>query len=447
MRDSADGVSWTRWVEQSRHRLAQFLKYTNNVYDLLGGLRGVRDRRIRPQIPTHHVLWSLCLAAVFRLPSFNALEGYLREAGFQRLLGRRASAGRKAFSADTVARVLDGLCAGSLRGANRAILTQAERNKAFREGGPAGLRCVAIDGWEMLSSRGRDCLDCLTRTLSTARGDVVEHYHRAAIALLLGPAVEVVLDFEFLRNQAGRRAAGELDVGTDEGEVTAARRVIRRLHEDFGRFLDVFVLDGLYPDGPTLHTLRQCGYSAVITLRKASDEPLKEALALTAGRPPDLTWDDPERRESLRAWDCPDLQTLDSYDGALRVVRVEVTSWDRGETKTWCALAVGEKVEKLSARQIHRIQRMRWHEENTGFHQWTTQWHLNHAFRHSPSGIPAVLWIWLLMFNLLQLFAYRRLRRRRSPADPSHTLRALVEQMRLGLGRVPRPLPWASRGS
>jgi hypothetical protein len=389
----------------------------------------------------------LCLAAVFRLPSFNALEGYLREVGFQRLLGRRARAGRKAFSADTVGRVLDGLGARSLCRINRAMLAQAERNKVFREGGPAGLRCVAIDGWEMLSSRGRDCPDCLTRTVSTARGDVVEHYHRAVVALTLGPAVEVVLDLEFLRNQAGRRAAGEKDAATDEGEVSAARRVIQRLHEDFGRFLDVFVLDGLYPDGPTLHTLRRCGYSAVITLRKATDEPLKEALALTAGRPADLTWDDPERRESLRAWDCPDLQTLNTYDGALRVVRVEVTSWDHGESKTWCALAVGEQVEKLSVRQIHRMQRMRWHEENTGFHQWTTQWHLNHAFRHSPGGIPAVLWIWLLMFNLFQLFAYRRLRRPRRPADPSRTLRDLVEQMRLDLGRVPGPLPWASRGS
>ena len=100
---STDGVLWTRWVERSRHRLAQFLKYANNVYDLLGGLRRVHDRRVRPQIPTLHVVWSLCLAAAFRLPSFNALEGYLREAGFQRLLGRRVKAGRKAFSADTVA--------------------------------------------------------------------------------------------------------------------------------------------------------------------------------------------------------------------------------------------------------------------------------------------------------------------------------------------------------
>ena len=156
------------------------------------------------------------------------------------------------------------------------------------------------------------------------------------------------------------------------------------------------------------HHRRECRYSAVITLRKATDEPLKDALALWEGQPPKDTWEDRQRCETIRAWDCPEVRTLDTFDGPLRVVRAEVTSWRTSQTTTWCAVALGEHGRRLPLRRIHDIQRARWHEENTAFHQWTTQWKLGRAFRHSPEGVRAVLRIWTLTFNLLQLFCFRR---------------------------------------
>jgi hypothetical protein len=446
MKPTVDSDVASCWMLRSRNRLAQFLKYAQNVYDLPQLLRQVHDRRPRPQIPTFTVLLGLCFAAAFRCRSFNAMEGHLREKGFQRLLGRRVSPGKKAFSADTVARVADGLDDEALRAVQRRIIGQAERNKVFREGWPGALRCVALDGWEVFCSRRRHCDDCLTRTVHTQAGDEIEYYHRVVVALLLGEKTEVVLDLEPVRSLRGRRAAGEANATTDEGEKTAARRLIQRLHESYGGFLAVLVLDGLYPDGPTLTAIAGFGYSAVITLRKTTDEPLKEALALWDGQLPHATWEDLRRCETIRAWDCPELRTLDTFDGPLRVLRAEVTSRRSGQTTTWCAVVLGEIGRRLSPRRVHEIQRARWHEENTAFHQWTTQWHLGRAYRHSPGGVRAVLRIWTLTFNLMQLFCFRRLRRPRHPRDPSDTLCHLVGQMILGLGVIPAALPWAARG-
>ena len=56
----------------------------------------------------------------------------------------------------------------------------------------------------------------------------------------------------------------------------------------------------------------------------------------------------------------------------------------------------------------------------------------------------ALLLIWMLAFNLLQLFVYRRLGRARRPKDPTDTIRHIVEVMLRDLATLPEPIPWAA---
>jgi hypothetical protein len=56
----------------------------------------------------------------------------------------------------------------------------------------------------------------------------------------------------------------------------------------------------------------------------------------------------------------------------------------------------------------------------------------------------AVLLLWSLVFNLLQLFVYRRLKRPRKPRDPTDTIRHIVEVMARELGAIPEPIPWSA---
>jgi hypothetical protein len=72
----------------------------------------------------------------------------------------------------------------------------------------------------------------------------------------------------------------------------------------------------------------------------------------------------------------------------------------------------------MSRRTGLKIGRARWHLENTGFHQFVRYWNLNHVFRHTDIALLAVLLLWMLAFDLLQLFIYRCLKRPRRPKDP-----------------------------
>ncbi|MGH9391285.1 MAG: hypothetical protein ACRD1Z_16885, partial [Vicinamibacteria bacterium] len=290
------------------------------------------DGRRRPSIPTQDVVYSLFFGALLRVRSLNALEGRLKRPGFQRLLGRRATPDEKSFSADTVARVLDSLQTDSLRRLLARFVQQAERKKLFRSGPEGAKRVVAIDGWESFSSESRHCPECLDRKKTRKGREVVEYYHRMAVALLIHDEVDVVLDFEPFRCADLRRLEG-IPTGSHEGEQTATLRLIERLHKTYGNWIDLFVLDALYPNGTVLTRVDELGYGAVITVKKETDEPFKDAIALTAGKPPDARWDDPVRKEHARAWDVDEIETLDTFRGKLRVVQVKVDK--NGSERTW----------------------------------------------------------------------------------------------------------------
>ena len=182
-----------------------------------------------------------------------------------------------------------------------------------------------------------------------------------------------------------------------------------------------------------------------IVLKKDNNEPLKEALALWKNQPPCEQYDDSETKEHVEFWNADDIETLDTYKGKIRVMRAVVTKPETKQPKrTWCVAIVGKRAQKIGLKTALKITRARWHIENTGFHQWVTHWNLSHVFRHSANAILALLLIWILAFNLLQLFVYRRLRRERQPKDPTDTIRHIVEVMLRQVATLPESIPWAA---
>lgn len=409
-------------------------------------LRGLTDGRRAPLISTFDVVNSLFHTAVLRVPSINALEGDLKEADFQKLIGKPPRKGVKVFSADVVANVLDQMELQRARLALEEVIWRAERNKAFREGSYGTLRCVAVDGWEPFTSYHRHCPHCQVRLVkrklsSGEEVEVKQYYHRYVVALLVGPLIDVVLGIEPVRNLQARKEAGE-QADCDEGELTAAMRLLDSLHKAYGTFIDAFIFDGLYPNGPVLTKLADYRYGAFIVLRNESNEPLKEALTLWQGQPPCLQVDDSEAGEHIDFWEACDLETLDTYKGKIKVIRAVVTGLKDGKKKTWCVAIVGKRAQKVGLRTALKITRARWHIENTAFNQWISYWNLGHVFRHTANAVLAVLLLWSLAFNLLQFFVYRRLKRPRRPKDPTETIRHVVEVMLREVATLPDALPW-----
>jgi hypothetical protein len=435
------------WLINSCGKYQQFARYGCEVYGLPHLLGRLTDGRRDPDIPSLEVVNSLFHTALLRIPSINAIEGDLKEADFQQLIGRKPQQDVKAFSAEVVDNVLDQLHLGGVREVIEDVLWIAERNKAFREGSYGCLRDVAIDGWESFASYDRCCDACLERTIrvkNATTGEVeerVQYYHSYVVAMLLGPVLDVVLDIEPVRSGEVRREAGE--DAHHEGELTAALRLIDRLHATYGSFLDAFVFDALYANGPVMTKIQGYGYGAFIVLQKEDNEPLKEALTLFDGQPPCDQYDDPDTEDHIDFWDADELETLNTFKGKVRVIRALIAHKDE-TCSTWCFAIVGERARKTGRRAALKTVRARWHVEDTAFNQWTQYWNLDHVFHHTPNATLAILLLWILAFNLLQLFVYRRLGRLRNPADPTDTIRHVVEVMNRNVGAIPAPIPWAA---
>jgi hypothetical protein len=203
----------------------------------------------------------------------------------------------------------------------------------------------------------------------------------------------------------------------------------------------VVVGDALYANGPFLTLARELKLGAVLIAKKDGNEPLKEALSLWGNTLPHKIIRDEASRECIALWDVKDVDTLESYSGKIRVVRGRVEKSKGKTASTWCMLVTGV-ANKLSAEHVLAVARGRWHIENTGFNQWVSYWNLSHVFRHTANALMAVLSIWMLVFNLLQLFIYRRLRRPRRPKDPTNTIRHIIEVMQRNVATLQSPIPW-----
>ena len=314
------------WLLSSERKLHQFLRYGWKVFDLPGLLGSLRDGRRDPTISTFHVVNSLFFAAVLRIPSLNALEGYLKEGDFQKLIGLPAQPGEKAFSADTISDMLDLCDVDSARNALAELIRIAERNKVFRGGSYGGKRCVAIDAWEPHSSYERHCPGCLTRQVKGPDGDKrTQYYHRYVVAMLLGTDLDIILAAEPVLSEEALRD-GDADHQGHEGELTAAYRLLDRLHNTYGRFIEIVITDALYANGPWMTRLDQYGYGGIISLQKENNEPLKEAINLCSrGQCQRQMHKDPDNRERVVFSDVDDIQTLSTYAGKVRVIQAEIT--------------------------------------------------------------------------------------------------------------------------
>lgn len=428
-------------------RLRQIVAYGRNVYDLQGLLETVRDRRHCPRVAAAQVAAAVFFCGLLRIRSFNALEPKLYEKPFVRLAGAAADAA-KLCSVDTLSRALRATEIETVWQVCAHMIAAAERKKVFREGWHGALRYVALDGWEPIQSLHRHCGHCLVRKVSVKQrdGSLAErdqYYHRYVVAMLIDRRMDLVVDFEPLL-PFDLRGAGITKSGEDEGELTAAKRLLRRVKEHHG-WLDVVIGDSLYANGPFLSLVKELRMGAVLVARKAGDEPLKEALSLWQGQPPDKTVRDEQSREEIQLWDCPGVETLDSYQGPIRVVRGRVRDLrdaSGGSPKTWCVVVTG-KAGKLPMEKVVAVARSRWHIENTGFHQWSTRWCFAHVFAHNAHAILALYCLFFAAYNLLTLFLYRQLccYGRDRGKDPTRTICRLIDEMLDDLARL-QYSPW-----
>lgn len=252
------------------HEIPSFARYLNKVFDFRTAAAALTDSRIDPEISPAAVFLAVFHGFVFRLPSFQQLEAELAQPNLQRWI--RAD---RAFRDDVLRYSLAGFSLEGLQAMLVHVNRTLKRNKAFEAGRVQGRIVAALDGIEVLSSYSRCCDSCLERRVMVRNNGIkteqVQYYHRAVGCQIISSPVKSFLAFEWLE--------------PNEGEETAALRLLRRLPDLYGSsFFDILLLDALYAQTAVLDLAQQIGWEVVISLKQNQPDLYKSAVRLLTSR-------------------------------------------------------------------------------------------------------------------------------------------------------------------
>lgn len=415
------------------NELAQLLSYFNKVFRLNQRLRGVRDRRCDPDIPTGPVLLSMILGVILRIGSYLDLATQTKRRRWQHLthLG-------KAISDDTFGYVAERFYLEDLRQLLAEVNKELKANKALESSKINGLLFLSLDANEHFHSRSRCCPRCCQREITESdengqKNTVIEYYHRYVYAQINGPKLNPLLDLE--------------PILPGEAEAQAALRLLGRIRRVYGvRFFDAVTIDSWYVQGPFLKAVEKLGWSWMVVLKQERMEVFQEARRLSEGQPAQDAFDDARRDRQVQLWEVNDLNFSDGYgERPVRVVHSQeqwtekkiVGGQKRSQPRSshWWWMA-SQQLAAYPAKVIYEGGHRRWGIENHAFNELTQRYHLEHCFHHHPVAMLAQLLVLLLGFTLFSAYALRHSQKIRLE---QLTLKALAESLNLALEA---DLPW-----
>lgn len=381
--------------------LAQFLHYAQKVFELETRLRGVRDERSSPKIPTQPVLISLLMGVVLRVGSYLNLSEQTQRRRWQHLSGLK-----NPISDDTFEYVTERFRLEDLRQVVAADAKKLKANKALESCKISGLLFLSLDANEHFSSRSRCCECCCQREIEETddqgnKHTVTEYYHRYVFAQINGPKINVLLDVE--------------PILPGEEECAAALRLLGRLRRIYGvRFFDAITVDGWYAKGPFLRSVEKLGWGWIVVLKDQRREVYQEAQQLSGKEKPGLAFEDPERDRQVQLWEVKHLRFSEGYGGNVRVIRSQeqwIQAKIQGGKKTcqpqqsqWL-WANSPGLDGYGPQVIYQGGHRRWGIENKAFNELTQGYHLEHCYHHEAHSMLAQMLILILGFTLFTAFA------------------------------------------
>lgn len=420
--------------------LVQLLTYVSTVYNVGPKIKQAKDGRKQPQIMASTVFCILLLGFLFRMESFNQLNGWIRMGRFRKLFPK----GTRLPFVDAIRDSLSQFELRLLHEVHEDIIQTARKNKVFQQGNIGGMKVAGLDGVEMFESTKKCCEHCLTRV----KEGVTHYFHRAVGCMTVGSDPHVILGMEHLHpKQDGS--------DKDEGELTGGKRLLRRLYKAFHHFADVIVADALYSNAPFVQMIESIGMDAVIRIKNQRLNIVKDAMGLFKGRTADGMWEvkdaEPQsnrtkrrnQRIQVQAWEDEfEMQGLGHPIRFIRFVEtVSGTVFQGGKPKpvtvvkeVWVITTLGQSI---PAQTVWKIIHKRWDIENNGFRELKTKWHIHHCFMHDPRAIEVILLFIVIAFNLFQLYLFRRIRGFRKLRM---TQALLVEELRIQGASLDKPL-------
>jgi hypothetical protein len=377
--------------------LKQLLTYINKVYDIGEKINTLKDKRIKSPVKISTITFVVLFGFMLQIRSFNRLEHWIKKGKFKKVLPKKTNMPR----IDAVRRCLSDFDLDGLKGIHNDIVKTTIKNKVFRNGTIDGLKVAAIDGVELFESTKKCCDKCLSRI---QRDGTTHYFHRSVVCTTVGSDPHIILGQEMLepKNDSSNK---------DEGETTGGKRLIRKLYKQYHHFADIIVADALYCKSTWIKEVLSIGMDAVVRVKDERLHIVKDALALFRYREANKEWiikQGSKKYTKIKAWDEDNFEMSDSSIKVRFIKFVEeIHTKDKVEIKEGWIITTDKFT---AAETLCKIMHKRWDIENNAFHQLKTEWHLDHCFLHSPTGIETVLMFIIIAFNLMQLYFFRCIR-------------------------------------
>jgi Transposase DDE domain. len=368
--------------------LKQILTYINKVYDVGEKINSLKNKN-KSLVKISTISFIVLFGFMLQIRSFNRLDRLLKRNKLKKLLPKKT----KMPYIDAVRRSLSDFDLYGLKDFHTHIVKTTIENKVFRNGTIDGLKVVAIDGTELFESTKKCCDKCLTRN---DKNGTKHYFHTSIVCATVGSHPHIIIGQEMLEPKKD-------SPDKNEGEITGAKRLIKKLYKEFHHFADIIVADALYCKSTWVKEVLSIGMDAVIRV--------KDALALFKCHEANKEWiikQGSKKYTRVKAWDEDNFEMPDSNIKVrfLKFVE-EIHIGDKIEFKEGWIITTDKFA---SSESLWKIMHKRWHIENNAFHQLKTEWHLDHCFLHSPTGVETVLMFIIIAFNLMQLYFFRCIR-------------------------------------
>ena len=264
---------------------------------------------------------------------------------------------------------------------------------------------------------------------------MIEYYHRGVVCHLVGSEIALPIDVELIR--------------PGEGETIAAKRLLDRVLQRYGRFIDAIIGDALYFEAPFFNFCIDHGKHVIAVIKGDQRALLQDAQGLFGQINPGL-WDEPRRLTQF--WDEEGFSSVEGVKVPLRVLHADETITKRERIgKEWIETiedhhwwwATTFPLSQLPSHQLWKIGHRRWDVENDLFNTLSTHWALDHCFKHDPTAIVNFILTLFIAFVLLQSFYLRNLK----PQRRIHlSLIGLANELYLNLILMKTHAPWLDQG-
>lgn len=391
----------------------KIVKYMKKVYNIENELKKIMDARVKPTYKTDQSLLPVLLGFVVRIRSFNELNQMLMNNEFDKVLKRGSNLPKIDAIRDTL-KVAD---CGQIRGILKNIIVKAKENKVFEKGTIDGYVVTAIDGTQTFNSDKKSCKTCLK---ANKKGKTEQrNFHSSVVLSTIGQGVKLVVDYEQLR-------PGEDQATKDEGELTAAKRLIKSVSENHKSLIDVVVYDAIGCNSEWINACIKSNIDTVVRVKNNNILSIKEVKRLVNKSEPVEHWTDQTMYERVDVYERT--FRMKYVDQELRFVKFLMKKPNKKRSQI-IIITTAHNIERTS---LFKIIRARQDIENSIFHNLKKECGLEHCFVHGGNAIEAVLGMMFIAFNLVQLFYHRRIKK------SLRTQVELIRQFRIGIHFIKR---------